>query len=231
MNRSALCIICFLFCSSLLAQKVTVASSQTEKVKSESIEGHSTELEGKKDEVNNQWIKFLRDIGKVRQSSDPVTISEPVFNGLVFSKGTIYSITRDRGEKTSVWLGIIPAQWEANNVDRINDELEKAVYRFGVKYYRDKIQLQIDEAQEALDAVEKQKQRIANQTKDQTIQLSNNEQEKIQLEKSIESNKFENAVLKVKLENNKKAQDSLAQAGLQIQKVKQMYQERQRKVN
>ena len=231
MNRSALCIICFLFCSSLLAQKVTVASSQTEKVKSESIEGYSTELEGKKDEVNNQWIKFLRDIGKVRQSSDPVTISEPVFNGLVFSKGTIYSITRDRGEKTSVWLGIIPAQWEANNVDRINDELEKAVYRFGVKYYRDKIQLQIDEAQEALDAVEKQKQRIANQTKDQTIQLSNNEQEKIQLEKSIESNKFENAVLKVKLENNKKAQDSLAQAGVQIQKVKQMHLERQRKVN
>ena len=95
----------------------------------------------------------------------------------------------------------------------------------------DYIRLAIDEAQEALNAVEKQKQRIANLTKDQTIQLSNNEQEKIQLEKSIEGNKFENAVLKVKLENNKKALDSLTQAGLQIQKVKQMHLERQRNVN
>ncbi len=231
MNRLTLTILCFLFCLSLNAQKVTVASSQTEKVKNESVDGYSTELEGKKDDVNNLWIKFLKDIGKVHQSSDPVTITEPVFNGLVFSKGAIYSIAKERGEKTYVWLGIIPGEWETNNVDRINNELEKAVYRFGIKYYRDKIQLQIDEAQHALDAVEKQKQRIANQGKDLTIQLGNNGQEKIQLEKSIESNKFENAVLKVKLDNNKKAQDSLAQAGVQIQKVKQMHQERQRKVN
>ncbi len=233
MNRLTLTLICFLFCFcfTLEAQKVTVASSQTEKVKNEAVEGYSIELEGKRDDINGFWIRFLKDIGKVRQSSDPVTIIEPVFNGLVFSKGIIYSMAKDRGEKTYVWLGIIPAEWETNNVERINNELEKAVYRFGVNYYRNKIQIQIDEAQQALDAVEKQKQRIANQSKDLTIQLGNNEQEKIQLEKSMDNNKLENAVLKVKLENNKKAQDSLAQSGIQIQKVKQMHKERQRKVN
>jgi hypothetical protein len=215
---------------SLYAQKVTV-TAQSEKVKGEPVEGYGTLLEGKKDAVNSAWVKFLKEIGKVRQSGDPVTITEPVFNGLSFSKGTIYSIVKDKGETTVVWLGINPSEWETNNVKRINNELEKAVYQFGVKYYRDKIQLQIDEAQQAMDAVEKQKQRITNQTKDLTIQLGNNEQEKIQLDKSQEANKFENAVLKVKLENNKKAQDSLAQAGVQIQKVKQMHAERQRKVN
>jgi len=61
--------------------------------------------------------------------------------------------------------------------------------------------------------------------------LSNNEQEKVRLDKSIETNKFENTLLKVKLENNKKAQGSLAQAGIQIQKVKQMHLEREQKVN
>lgn len=219
-----------LLCASLHAQKVTV-TTQPEKVKGESVEGYGTDLEGKKDAVGSAWVKFLKDIGKVKQGSDPMTITEPVFNGLSFSKGTIYSTARDKGENTNVWLGIKPGEWETNNVKRINNELEKAVYQFGVKYYRDKIQAQINEAQQALDAVEKQKQRITNQTKDLTIQLSNNEQEKVQLDKSIETNKFENALLKVKLENNKKAQDSLAQAGVQIQKVKQMHLERQRKVN
>jgi predicted RNase H-like nuclease (RuvC/YqgF family) len=219
----------FLLCASLHAQKVTVAA-QSEKVKGETVEGYGTALEGKKDAVSIAWVKFLKDIGKVRQSVDPMTITDPVFNGLTFSQGAIYSVVADKGENTQLWLGIKPGEWETSNVKRINNELEKAVYQFGVNYYRNKIQVQIDEAQQALDAVEKQKQRTANQTKDLTIQLSNNEQEKVQLDKSLEINKHENAALKVKLSNNMKAQDSLASAGIQIQKVKQMHVERQRKV-
>lgn len=230
MNKFNVFVFCLLVSASLRAQKVTV-TSQTEKVKDESVEGYSTELEGKKNEVNDAWIKFLKDIGKVRQSVDPVTVSEPVFNGLVFSKGIIYAIVKSTGEKTTVWLGIKPSEWEKSNVNRINNELEKGVYRFGVKYYRDKIQVQIDEAQQALDAVDKQKLRFSNQQKDMTIQLSNNEQEKIQLDKSLEANKLENSLLKAKLINNKKAQDSLVEATAQIKKIKLLHQERQRKVN
>lgn len=229
MNKFILFLSCFILGSAVYAQKVTV-SSKSEKVKGDAVDGYGTELDGKKDEVGNGWIKFLKDIGKVR-GSDPLTISEPVFNGLVFSKGVIYGLVKERGEKTYIWLGIKPAEWESNNVSRINNELEKSVYQFGVKYYRDKIQVEIDQAQEALDAVEKQKTRVANQTKDFTFQLSNNEQEKIQLDKNLEKNKFENAVLKVKLDNNKKATDSLTQAAGQIEKVKKMHEERQRKVN
>ncbi len=230
MNKFKVLVLCFLTSASLQAQKVTV-TSQTQKVKDESVEGYTTELEGKKDEVNDSWIKYLKDIGKVRQSVDPVTVTEPTFNGLVFSKGIIYSVVKGSGEKTSVWWGIKSSEWEKSNVNRINNELEKGVYRFGVKYYRDKIQVQIDEAQQALDAVDKQKLRFSNQQKDMTIQLDNNEQEKIQLDKSLETNKLENSLLKTKLVNNKKAQDSLAETTIQIKKIKLLHQERQRKVN
>lgn len=230
MVKFCLFFLCLLITATLQGQKVTVAA-QKENIKDESIEGYTTELEGKKEEVNSAWIKFLKDIGKVRQSVDPVTISEPTFNGLIFSNGIIYSVVKGSGEKTSVWWGIKPSEWEKSNVNRINNELEKGAYRFGVKYYRDKIQVQIDEAQQALDAVEKQKLRFSNQQKDMAIQLDNNEKEKAQLDKSLEANKLENSQLKVKLENNKKAQDSLKQAAVQIQKIKLLHQERQRKVN
>ena len=72
---------------------------------------------------------------------------------------------------------------------------------------------------------------MLNQNKDLSIKLSNNEQEKIQLDKTLETNKLENAVLKVKLDNNKKAQDSLANVGLQIKKVMETHRDRQRKIN
>jgi hypothetical protein len=110
-------------------------------------------------------------------------------------------------------------------------ELETLAYRFGVKFYRDKIQVQIDEAQRASDAVDKQKQRLLSQNKDLVVKLSNNEQEKIRLEKAIEVNKLEHEVLLVKIQDNKLAQDSVAQAGVQIKKAGELHRERQRKVN
>ncbi len=64
-----------------------------------------------------------------------------------------------------------------------------------------------------------------------TIQLANNEKEKIHLQKSIDNNKLENEALKIKLERNKTAQDSLVNVVLQIKKVKEAHQERLRKIN
>jgi hypothetical protein len=218
-----------LISTATVAQTVTVKSRQ-ETIKGDKVEGYGTELEGKKDDVQSSWIKYLKDIGKVKQSS-PATVTEPVFNGLVFAKGVIYFVIHDNGDKASVWLGIKSDEWDSKDIGRINNELEKAVHHFGIKYYRDKIQVQIDEAQEAFDAVDKQRQRLVNQNKDLVLNLSNNEQEKIQLEKSLETNKFENAVLHVKITMNKKAQDSLTQAGAQIEKIRLMHQERQKKVN
>jgi len=61
--------------------------------------------------------------------------------------------------------------------------------------------------------------------------LSNNEQEKTQLEKQLQSNSLEHAVLLQKIENNKKSQDSVVNAGLQIKKVLEAQKEKQKKVN
>ncbi|MBK7649942.1 MAG: hypothetical protein IPJ20_03185 [Flammeovirgaceae bacterium] len=70
-----------------------------------------------------------------------------------------------------------------------------------------------------------------NQAKDLDIKFGNSEQEKLQLEKTLETNKLENAALKIKLENNKKAQDSLIRVSDQIKKVMTTYKEKQGKIN
>ncbi|MGC4022549.1 MAG: hypothetical protein QM734_11690 [Cyclobacteriaceae bacterium] len=203
-----------------------------EKVKGENLEGYSTELEGKLAEVSSQWSKFLKELGRVKLfSSEPVIITEPNFNGTVYPKGTVYAHIFESGNQTRVWLGINPKEWEEKDVETANKQLEKLTYQFGIRYYRSKVQGQIDETQEAGDAVEKQKQRLINQGKDLELQLTNNEKEKVQLDKSLVLNKLENEVLKIKIEKNKKAQDSLANVGEQIKKVKGTHQEKLRKIN
>jgi hypothetical protein len=213
-----------------LSQTVTV-KKQSEKVKNESADGAGAELDGKTSEVSTQWSKFLKDLGKVKLfSSDPLVITEPVFNGTIY-KGTLYAYTFDNGGKARVWLGYLAKEWEEKELDFIAKQTERLVYQFGVQFYRSQVQNQIDETTQATQAVEKQKQRLINQNKELTLQLANNEQEKIQLEKSIQANQLEHEALKIKIEKNKKAQDSLINTSLQIKKVMETHKERLRKIN
>lgn len=214
-----------------IGQPVTV-TRQTETVKNESIEVYALTLEGKKEEISAAWNKFLKEVGKLKQSSDPMTVSEPIISSTNYSSNVFYAQLKKVNETSStVWAGINPTEWNGSEVEKVNRGLEKLVYQFGVSYYRGRVQAQIDESQQALEAVEKQKQRMTNQQKDLTIKLNNNEQEKVQLEKSLETNKLEHASLKLRLENNKKAQDSLANVTIQIKKVMEQHRDRQRKIN
>lgn len=212
------------------AQTVTV-NKQNEKVKSETIEVFATTLEGRREEIQQSFNRYLKEVGKVKLFSTPTTITEPIISGTPFSKGIVYAGMQDGDKSSTVWMGINPAEWEAKDVTYATRELQKMVYQFGIKFYRDQVQKQIDETQQALDAVEKQQQRTLNQSKDLTIKVSNNEQEKIQLEKSLENNKLENVALKIRMENNKKAQDSLLNVNVQIKKVLETHKEKQRKIN
>ena len=218
------------FSASAIAQKVTVVR-QSEKIKAESVEVYATTLEGGKEEVTAALIKFLKEIGKVRQGTDVITISDPVLNGTAFSKKSFYAFAKGDEKSSSVWLGLIESEWEASEINYANRELEKLTYQFGIKFYQSKVQAQIDETQQALDAVERQQQRLTNQNKDLNNKLVNNEQQKIQLEKSLETNKLEHAVLLQKIENNKKAQDSIANANLQIEKVMELHKAKYRTIN
>lgn len=216
--------------SVVVAQKVIV-SKRTEKVRNESADGYSSDLDAKADDVRTSLGKFMKEAGKTKNTGDMITVNEPVVNGVVYMKGILYATVAGSDVKTRVWIGIIPGEWNADEVETVTKDIEQLVYRFGIKFYKDKIQEQIDEAQRAADAVDKQAQRLTNEGKSLANKLQNNDAEKIRLEKALEANKLEDLVLKQKIVNNKKSQDSIAQAGLKIKQVIQSHKERQGKVN
>lgn len=229
MNKFFSLLFCLFIVGAVQSQTVTV-NKQNEKIKNESTEVFSTTLEGKKEAIQAAWLRFLKDMGKVKQGSDPMTVTEPTINGTTFS-GTVYAGRKEGDKSTEVWIGISPSEWDSKDVTYANRELQKMLHQFGVKFYRDQVQIQINETQEALAAVEKQQQRLLNQAKDYDLKLSNSEQEKLQLEKTLETNKLESAALRIRLENNKKAQDSLILVSDQIKKVMTTYKEKQGKIN
>ncbi len=221
----ALCITTFAF-----SQKVTV-NKKGDKIKGDAADGYGTTLEGSQDKVTTALNRFLKDLGKVRSGSNYQYIEGPAMGGTVYQTGILYVIADGNEEKTSVWMGIKAEEWTVNDIKIVEGQIEKLVYQFGVKFYRDKIQAQIDEAIRASEAVTRQQQRLVNENKNLNLRLTNNAQEKIQLEKNLETNKLEKLVLDQKIINNKKSQDSVKLAGEQIQKVIELHRERQRKVN
>jgi hypothetical protein len=231
MNKFLVSALFTLFIISAHGQSVKV-NKEKEKVKGESIEVYAVTLEGKKEDISSALNKYLKETGKLKLFASPITVMEPIMNGTTYTGKAFYADTKKNNETSStVWAGIIPSEWEGADVENVNRGLEKLIYQFGITYQRDKVQVQIDETQQALDAVEKQKVRTVNQNKDLTLKLSNNEQEKIKLEKALETNKLENASLKVKLENNLKAQDSLANVAVQVKKVMESHKEKQKAIN
>ena len=207
------------------AQTVKVKKEKST-VKGESMEGYSVELQGTGAEVSASFGKFLKTIGKTKQG-DFFTIAEPNINGLTFSQ-PIFGTANENGQSATAWLGVNPSTMPKEDAEKLGKELEKLMKDFGIKFYRDKIQVQIDESTRATQAVEKQKQRLLNENKSLSAKLEDNKREKIQLEKSIVENKAEHENLLKRIEQNKKAHDSVAIAAEQIKKVVELHKEKQR---
>ncbi len=219
-----------IFISTLTFAQTVKVKKENARIKGENIEGFEVELDGTYIDVNTSFVKYLKTIGKVKQSGDEMTVNEPTLNSTNYSV-PVLATTKEKGKNTSAWLGIKASDWPTENVDKVNKELEKQLYDFGVKFYRDKIQLQVDESIRASITVEKQQQKLANENKNLNIKLEDNKREKIQLQKSLENNKLDLETLLKKIEKNKHDQDSIAIAGEQIKKVTEMHKTKQSKVN
>jgi hypothetical protein len=203
-----------------------VVEKESARIEGQNISGYQVQLSAGENEVRNSLIKYLKGLGKIKTTGDYMTMAEPVVTGKRYT-GTLYAATKEVGNSSAAWIGMRAESGEESSLDR---DLEKLTYEFGVAFHREKIQIEIDESLQALQAVEKQQLRLANQNKDLNSRIERNKRQKVELEKSLVDNKLELEDLTKNLKANAKARDSVAVATEQIRKVVEMHQERQRKV-
>jgi hypothetical protein len=198
-------------------------------VKNASVAGCIVSLEGTPAEINAAFVKYLKGFGKVKQG-DVLTVSEPTVVGIKYTS-SLFGITQAKDNGATAWLGFDRTTLTKEQIATLDKDVEKMLYEFGIQYYRNKIQVQVDESSRAAQAVDRQQQKLTNEGKALATRLEDNKREKIQLEKSLENNRIENATLLKKIEKNKHDQDSVALAATQVKKVVEMHREKQRKVN
>jgi hypothetical protein len=218
---------CFLFTSHAQSLKVKKESSR---IKGENVDGYGIELEGSANDVTASLLRYFKSIGKVKQSDGIVMLTESLSVGSN-TKSPVYGVVKDKGSESQAWIGILPSEWLADQGDKLDRELEKMLHEFAVKYYKERVQLEIDASTQALSAVEKQQQRLVTENKNLNTKLENNNKEKLRLEKAIEDNKLDNETILRNLDKNKHAQDSVALAGEQIEKVIEQQKQKQAKIN
>lgn len=221
--------LCIGFSITAMAQTVNV-KQETARIRNDYANGFEVELQATAEEVEIALAKFLKSFGKTKNSENYIVVNEPVIQGIKYT-APVYALTKQVGNIISAWIGIESNDWSKKDAEGVNKDLEKLLHDFGVNFYREKIQKQIDESSRASEAVAKQQQRLQNQNRDLSNKIENNKREKVQLEKSLEDNRIELETLMKRLEKNKSDQDSVAIAGDQIKKAVEMHKEKQRKVN
>jgi hypothetical protein len=213
----------------VFAQTVKV-KKETARVKNDYANGFEVELQATAEEVESALAKFMKSFGKTKNAENYIVVNEPIIQGITYTE-PVYGVTKQVGNIISAWVGIESKDWNKSDTEGVSKDLEKLMHDFGVNFYREKIQRQIEESARASEAVARQQQRLQNQNRDLNNKIENNKREKLQLEKSLADNKIELETLMQRLEKNKKDQDSVAVAGDQIKKVVEMNKAKQRNVN
>jgi hypothetical protein len=227
--KNSLLFACLILSITSAAQTVTV-KKENARIKNDYADGFQVDLEGSFEDVDNALNKLAKTLGKTKEVENFMVVNEPSVKGISYTS-PVYAVTKQVGNIISAWIGIKKNDWKERDAGDVNRELEIMIHNFGVNYYREKIQKQIDESVRAQQAVERQQQRFLNQNKDLNNKLENNKKEKIRLDQALVDNKLELENLIKRLEKNRLDQDSLNIAGEQIRKLVEMHKEKQRNVH
>jgi hypothetical protein len=215
--------------SQLIAQRVIVEAA-TEKVKSSQVDGYQSKMDANKKELQDAWLKFAKNIGKSKSSGDVIEINDVVIDGEIYAGKTVYSKIIENERSTTIWMGIREKDWD-ENYTKVEPFMERLVKEFSVRFYQERIMAEIGESEKALRFAERQQSKTLNENNDLKMKLEENEREKLQLERSLNNNQLQNQVIKQKIENNTKTQDSLSVSLEKIKRMIEMQRERMRQIN
>lgn len=219
----------FLLVSILSLGQTVVVKKEKQKIKNDNIYSFATTLEAGTAEVNSALLKFLKSYGKPKQQDEAIVIAECIISGQAYTK-PLYGGIRQVSTSTNAWIGVNLKEWAADSLMVIG-RLEAMVKEFGVNFYRDKIQVQIDEAQRAVDIVNRQQQRTLNEQQNIQQKIESNKKEYQQLLKDIQKNRADSVALVIRMNQNKAGTDSLRTVSEKVKQALVFQKERQGKVN
>ena len=192
-------------------QKVSTAE-KSERLQGRQIKGYSTTLVGT--DVREAWLRYLREHGRLRDRESYLEIRDLSF--ISAKQDTVFSKLNQGQATTAIWVGSTGKQLG----------LQEFLHSFGVKYYQDEIQEDIDESARVERMTVRQQQRLLNENKNLNLRLENNAKDSVRLVEAVKRNQLEQVELVQKLKNNAQAQDSVK---VELERIRGVIKEQEEK--
>ncbi len=184
------------------AQKIKIQEF-SEKVENIVRPGMEVLLELDKKEVEKSWTKYLKNYGKPSSSAGVISIQAAEMRAISNYPCRVFSKVEVSHKGSRVWWAIdLGAQFVSKETEAQYRGAEKMLYEFAVNAYKEDINNQIKDAEDALLSATKIQEKEVGEGTSLQDKINDNATEKKELETKLQVNREDYARLNREIDNN-----------------------------
>lgn len=192
---------------SVKAQQVDVSEKKS-RIGEENYLGYVSKIIGDEDDIEGQWYKALRRLGRLREEGNHLTVKEADLEVIGEKSVPIFSKLTPTDSLTEIWVTGNKTLLSGDSLELVNKKLQIFLYDFSLTFYKNKAQEKVDEADRAVAFTQKKHKKLQASGVELGKDLQDNKEEIERLIQLIEKNKLEVKVISQKIIDNKANQDS-----------------------
>jgi len=209
----------------VLAQTYEI-TPQTQRVNNVKYDGFSSKVQAPTLKVEDFWLSYLRENGKVRRKRNYYQITEFKTSKHDLDSAILLTRVTDDDSLGVVWLTVQTPKDDAQLQD-----LREVLKKFTRAYYMHEQQKKIDESEQAAIFVSKNHAKLLRESEDLRLELNSAEGYKLRLEEQLENIILEIKVLNQKIIDNKAATVEAYEDLQQIKKITEQNKADLKKIN
>jgi len=212
------------FISAVLVANTLVGQSyeiknETQRINSNKYDGVSSLVNGDFEKVEDFWLDYIKDLGKVRRKRNYYQVTE--FSLKDLANDTITYVTRVESIDSLglIWLAPFGQDFSDEGLKILNSDIEKILKLATRAYYVSVVQKKIDQSEDAAIIVSKNHQKLIYHGENLVDDLKSAEELKLALETKLEETILKIKVLNQQIVDNKEA---VVDAYEDLEKVKKV---------
>jgi hypothetical protein len=202
----------------VLGQKVSVKAEEAE-IDLMRRKGLATTIELDRKTVEKAWLKKLKELGKTENKNGVITLRSVLVPAISEHPVTIFSRLDSDTKGTTVFYAIDLGTEYAAPGSKEFDEAKKYLHEFSVQVYREDLNIQIVEADKAVETAVKTHDKLMDDGLSITKQIENNLSEKRKINEKLQQNTAEMFRIKADSVSNKLQQSNALDEINRLRKV------------
>ncbi len=202
----------------LVAQSYVI-QDEAQRINNKKYPGASSLVDGEFDKVEDFWLDYIKDHGKVRRKRNYYQINE--FGVKDLASDTLTYVTRIDAKDSLglIWLAPLVSDVSQEDLQAINDDIKKILKIATRAYYVSVVQKRIDQSEDAAVVMSKNHQKLLYEGEKLTQDLVAAEELKAELEARLQETILKIKVLNQQIIDNKAA---VEQAYTDLEKIKKV---------